>query len=93
MAVRVRAQYIRAEDKTGRIYSGYFKTLGSTHVLHAAPSIVDPEPALDVTLYPGGSAEGWITVQAKVDESDLLLVFDPLFDSSTQNRRFLALTR
>jgi hypothetical protein len=93
VAVRVRAKYIKAEDATGRIYSGDFKTLGSTSVLHDSPSVVDPEPALDATLYPGGEAEGWIIVQAKVDESDLLLVFDPLFDYGDQNRRFLALTR
>ena len=92
VAVRVRARYIKPEDATGRIYSGDFKTLGSTSVLHDSPSVVDPEPALDATLYPGGEAEGWIIVQAKVDESDLLLVFDPLFDSDDQNRRFLSLT-
>lgn len=93
VAVRVRAQYIKAEDNTGRLNSSFFKTLGSTHVVHDAPSVVDPKPALDVTLYPGGVAEGWIIVQAKIDESDLLLVFDPLFDYGGQNRRFLALTR
>jgi hypothetical protein len=92
VAVRVRARYIKPEDATGRIYSGDFKTLGSTSVLHDSPSVVDPEPALDATLYPGGEAEGWIIVQAKVDESDLLLVFDPLFDYDDQNRRFLSLT-
>ncbi len=93
VAVRVRARYIKPEDGTGRIDSNSFKILGSSNVLHDAPSVVDPEPALDVTLYPGGEAEGWIIVQAKVDESDLLLVFDPLFDYGGQNRRFLALTR
>ncbi len=93
VAVRVRAQYINAEDTTGRISSGDFKIVGSTNVLHDAPAVVDPEPALDATLYPGGVAEGWIIVQATVDESNLLLVFDPLFDYSNQNRRFLSLTR
>lgn len=93
VAVRVRAQYIKPEDNTGRINSGYFKTLGSTNVLHDAPAVVDPKPALDATLYPGGSIEGWVVVQARVDESDLRLVFDPLFDYGDQNRRFLALTR
>ncbi|MBP7688360.1 MAG: hypothetical protein KA765_10645, partial [Thermoflexales bacterium] len=93
VAVRVRARYIKPEDSTGRINSGYFKTLGSTNVMHDSPSVVDPEPALDATLYPGGIIEGWVVVQAKVAESDLLLVFDPWFDTSEQNRRFLALTR
>jgi hypothetical protein len=93
VAVRVRAQYINTEDTRGNISSGDFKTVGSINVLHDAPAVVDPEPALDVTLYPGGVAEGWIIVQAKVDESNLLLVFDPLFDYSNRNRRFLSLTR
>ena len=91
VAVRVRARYIKAEDSTGRIDSGYFKTLGSASVLYDSPSVVDPEPALNATLFPGGTAEGWIIVQAKVDESNLLLVFDPLFDVNHQNRRFLSL--
>lgn len=93
VVVRVRAQYIKPEDGTGRINSGYFKISGSANVLHDSPSVVEPDPALDVTLYPGGAAEGWIVMQAKADESDLLLVFDPLFDTAHQNRRFLALTR
>jgi len=94
VAVRVRARYLAAEpDTTARISSTDFKTLGSTSVLHDAPSVVEPEPALDVTLFPGGVAEGWIVVQAQVGESNLLLVFDPLFDYDHQNRRFLELTR
>ena len=86
VAARVRVQYIDAEDTRGNISSGDFKTVGSTNVLHDAPAVVDPEPALDATLYPSGVAEGWIIVQATGNESNLLLVFDPLFDYSNRNR-------
>ena len=91
VAIRVRVRYIKSEDETSRIDSGWFKLIGDSNVMHASPSVVDPEPALDATLFPGGEIEGWIVMQAKVDESDLLLVFDPLFDTDHNNRRFLTL--
>lgn len=71
---------------------GYsFKTTGSANVLHDVPSVVDPEPALDARLFPGGEAEGWIVVQAAVGETGVSLVVEPLFDFSGQGRRFIRL--
>ena len=37
-----------------------------------------PDPALDVTLAPGDSTEGWVAFGIPVDESSLLLIFDSL---------------
>jgi hypothetical protein len=37
-----------------------------------------PDPALDVTLNPGESSEGWVAFGIPADESSLLLIFDCL---------------
>src|SRR5215213_4659814 len=37
-----------------------------------------PDPALDVTLNPGESAEGWVAFGIPIEESSLLLIFDSL---------------
>lgn len=89
--VRVRARYIRSDETLTRIDSSWFKIIGAANVLHDAPAIVEPTPALEARLFPGGEAEGWIVMQARRDEADLLLVFDPLFDHDRLNRRYLSL--
>ncbi|MGQ0600285.1 MAG: hypothetical protein ACT4QE_01160, partial [Anaerolineales bacterium] len=90
IAVKVRARYISTEDEAVWLDSGYFQTLGSDSVEYSAPPVVDPEPALDVTLYPGGAYTGWVVVQAKIDDPTLL-VFQPFVDFEKINRRYFAL--
>jgi hypothetical protein len=93
VAVRLHVRYIGTTDKAEAISDVSFKTTGSANVLYDLPSIVDPEPALDVTLFPGGGYEGWVIMQAAQGETGLNLVFEPLFDFSGQNKRFLSLER
>lgn len=50
-----------------------------------------PEPALDVTLNPGESSEGWVTFGIPVEESSLLLIFDSLEFSGYWADRVMAL--
>jgi hypothetical protein len=89
--VRVRARYIRPEETLVRIDSGWFKLIGVGNVLHDAPAIVEPTPALEARLFPGGEVEGWVGLQARAGETDLRLVFAPLFDRDQSQRRYLAL--
>ena len=58
-------------------------------MIYGPPSIVEPEPALDHTLYPGGSAEGWLIVQSTIAEKGLMLVFEP--SSGSDDRWYLSL--
>ena len=69
-----------------------FATIGSENVRWNVPLVVDSEPNLDVHLYTGGAWEGWVTLQAAIGETDLLLVFEPLFDFTGEGRRYLALS-
>jgi hypothetical protein len=91
VAVKVHARLISTEDRAVAIDNSYFKSTGSAGVLYDQPSVVDPDPMLDVSLFPGGQYEGWVVLQAAQDETGLTAVFEPLFDFGNENRRFLAL--
>jgi hypothetical protein len=91
VAIRLHAQFISSQDKSEEIGRSSFKITGSAGELYSLPSVVGPSPRLNAQLYPGGEIEGWIVMQVLEDETDLLLVFEPLFDFSNRNRRFLSL--
>jgi hypothetical protein len=91
LAARVRARYIGTADEPSDVGSAAFQTTGIENVMYEAPPVVDPAPALDCTLYPGGVCEGWVVLQAAKGETGLTAVFQPLWDLSGENERFLAL--
>lgn len=91
IVARVHIRNIGTDDEPVPVDGSYFKSTGSASVLYDTPPIVDPNPQLDVHLYPGGEFEGWVTVQVAVGETGVMLVFDPWFDFSGDNKRFLAI--
>lgn len=91
IAVKVYVHNIDTEDVARNISDFDFNTTGSIGVLYEVPSIVDPDPALDITLYPDGEYEGWMILKVAVGETELRLVFDPLFEFSSKNQRFISL--
>ena len=50
-----------------------------------------PDPALDVTLNPGESSEGWVAFGIPIEERSLLLIFDSLEIDSSWADRVLAI--
>jgi hypothetical protein len=93
LAVRARVKDLNPQDDFTMIGSGWFKTVGSKNVFYDAPSVVDPEPALEAYLYPGGEVEGWVILQFGQGEGNAQIVFDPLFDTDHTNRRYIALSQ
>jgi hypothetical protein len=91
IVVQIHAHYIGTEDEAENIDVSFFKTTGSAGVLYELPSVVGPDPSLDISVYPDGEYNGWIVVQAAKDESGVVLVFDPLFDFSGKNTRYISL--
>lgn len=91
IAVRVRARNIGDEDDAELIDSTWFETTGDANAIHNAPTVADPDPILFFRLYPGGEAEGWVVVQAQIGEQGVMLIFEPVFDSSGENTRYLLL--
>ena len=90
VAVKIYVHNINTEDVARNINDYDFNTTGSKGVLHDVPSVVDPEPALDITLYPDGKYEGWLILKAGIGETDLKLVFEPLLDFS-DGKRYISL--
>jgi hypothetical protein len=91
VVAKVRVRYINTEDKAEQIDDSCFRSTGSAKVLHDHPSIVAPNPSLDAILFPGGQYEGWAVMQAAKGETDLVAVFETLFDFTAGSRRFFSL--
>lgn len=91
LAVKVYVHNIDTDDVARNISDFDFNTTGSNGVLHEVPSVVDPDPAFDVTLYPDGEYEGWMILQVGVGETEIKLVLDPLFGFDDENKRFISL--
>jgi hypothetical protein len=91
VAIKVFVHNIDTEDVAHNISDSDFNTTGSSGVLHDVPSIVDPDPALDITLYPDGEYEGWMILKVAVGETEISLVYEPLFEFSDKNKRFISL--
>jgi len=83
----LRVHYIGPEDESRAIDSSSFNSTGSADVLYDIPLVVDPEPALDAYLFPGGEYEGWLVFQAAEGETGLMAVFEPLFDFSGEAKK------
>src|SRR3990172_7693419 len=91
VAAKLYVRYIGVEDKSENIDGSFFQLTGSNGILYDNPSVVDPDPPLDISLFPGGEYEGWIVVQAAEGETGIMLVFEPLWDFSGTNRRYISL--
>ena len=91
IALRIHVRYIGTEDKSVHIDDTVFKTTGSENIIYELPMIVEPEPVFDVSLFPGGETEGWVILLAAKGETGIVAVFEPLWDFSGTDKRFLSL--
>ena len=55
-----------------------FALTGDSGLVRRFLGVRPPDPALDVILEPGATAEGWAAFDASADEGSLLLLFDSL---------------
>ena len=74
--VRVSAQNM--SDRSLPLSGNDFALLGTTGVVHRFVGAVPPDPALDVQVDAGATAEGWIVFGAPSDETGLVLLYDSL---------------
>jgi len=79
--VQVHARYIGGTgDEKHRIDPTFFKSVDSANVIYDKPSILDvrnPSPVLQAELLPDEEYEGWITILATTDGTDLVLIIQP----------------
>lgn len=92
VAVKLLVRRIGITDQPATIDGLAFDLTGEQNILYDWPAIVDPEPELDVELFPGGQYEGWTVLMAGTGEEQLMVRFEPPFEFSDDNVRYLALT-
>lgn len=75
--VKIKWDYLSGTTaSTSYDISGYdFDCYSGTGVSYDMPLVVEPSPALDATLYPGASTEGWVAYQVlKTDLTPVLVI-------------------
>ena len=87
--VNVRAE--NAGDRPLPLDGNDFALTGASGLVRRFVGVQPPEPALDGTVEPGATREGWIVFGAPVDEGSLLLVYDSLTLPGNWADRTLAL--
>jgi len=91
VAVQMHIRYISTQDEARQIYPHGFALLDNDGIIYAAPSVVDPYPAIDVNLYPGGEHTGWFVLEAPRRIQAATLRYQPTFGNRELNTRYLAL--
>jgi hypothetical protein len=91
IATNIRVRNISTDDRAQNIDGSFFKTTGDANVLYDQAFVVDPNPPLDIWLYPGGEFGGWVVLQAAIDETGVVIIFEPVFDFRSNNKRFISL--
>ena len=91
LLVRLHLRYTHPEELVGMEMGSQFSTTGAAGQIYPWPAQIDPDPALETSLYPGGEHTGWVTLQAERGETGLVLIYQPFLDFSEQSKRYLAL--
>ncbi len=91
IAVKIHVRSIGTADKPASIDESLFTSTGSAGVTYDQPSASAPDPALEISLFPGGQYDGWLVLQAAQAETGMMLVFNPSFDGTNENQRFISL--
>jgi len=84
-------RYIGLADGEHNVSDSAFTLLANSGAELDSPSVVSPEPELYFDLYAGGEAAGWIVLQAPEEAKNLVLYFNPAYDGSGANGRYLSL--
>lgn len=91
IAVLVKVRKIGSTNRSGYISSYEFTSTGSANIIHDPTYVIEPPPVLEVNLYPGGEYQGWVVVQGEIGEENMTLIYEPDFDFSGANTRYLSL--
>jgi hypothetical protein len=91
IAVKVHVRYIGTAEKAGSLDGSFFKSTGSANLLYDYPFMAEPDPPLDISLFPGGEYEGWLVLQAGQDETGVMLVFTQVLENGDEDQRFISL--
>jgi hypothetical protein len=86
--VKVRVRYIGSEP-SNRLDHGSFQTLSGGEEFDT-PYVSGLALRFDARFFPGGESTGWVAVRARSNQP-VTVVFEPWFDFSDKNRRYIEL--
>lgn len=86
--VKVQVRYI-GQEPSNRLDYGSFHTISGGEEFDT-PYISGLNPDFDARFFPGGESVGWVPVRARANQT-VTLVFEPWFDFSGENVRYIAL--
>ena len=89
--VRVETRFRSASGDPVLVTSGLFSLLGDKGETYERPNVQTPFPRIDAILYPGGVNQGWVALQAAVNDGRLVLAVDSPFERSEDDRIYLEL--
>lgn len=72
--VRVRVTAVGAEEGPIAVSPADFGLVGAGNVRYAQTALVPPQPDLNVRLYRGGTAEGWLAFEIGASDRELRLI-------------------
>jgi hypothetical protein len=78
VTIRLRVKDVQTGQQSAELGSGDFRLVGDRLIEYASSGLVPPAPALDVELFPGGEADGWLALEISEGEDHLQLIFDRL---------------
>jgi len=90
LLVEARVRYIGLAEGPEILGAYDFSVTGSDEAIYSPPALVEPEPALDAYLFPGGEVTGWVALETDLFVDSPVLIFDPSYRES--EIRYLALT-
>jgi hypothetical protein len=90
LLVKSRVRYIGTAEGPETLGNYDFSVTGSDEAVYKPPALVEPEPALDAYLFPGGEVTGWVALETDRFAESPVLIFDPSYRES--EIRYLALT-
>jgi hypothetical protein len=86
--VHIGARNVSPEAKATRIDTYSFTLSGDSERSYTNPNVIAPQLELTFDVYGGGSVDGWVAMQCAVGESNLRVVYEPLFSISADLRYF-----
>ena len=89
--VRVETRFRSASGDPVLVTSGLFSLLGDDGEIYERPDVLTPSPRIDAILYPGGVNQGWVALQAAVNDRKMVLAVDSPLERSEDDRIYLEL--
>jgi cell division septation protein DedD len=87
----VRVKYLGNAAEAQSVDFSFFNSTGDARVRWGFQSVVEPDPELRADLFKDGEATGWVTVLARANEHNLMLIFEPFLSTDEGDELFMAL--